>query len=159
MGQRGNNFHHAHTFGVALVPQSVSNTTVDGPAIAEPWKTGRQLSFILLGGAFAATVDGEFTIEGLKRSDGTTWETLLDGSGAGLVLTGAKYNDAGALENGSLLATLPLDDVDSTTYKSVRITFTEGATAAALVAVAFVISDLYGRPGGAADETFSLMRP
>lgn len=159
MSQRGNNFHHANGFGVALVPQSVSNATVSGPAIAEPWKIGRQLVFLMLGGAFAATVDGSFTIQGLQRDDGTTWATLLDGSGAALVLDGAKYNDAGALETGALLGTLPLSDVDSTTYKSVRIQFTEGATAAALVAVGYVIADLYDRASGSTDEIFPLMRP
>jgi len=153
---KGNNFHHKVTVGQSLAPQSVTNTTVSGNPIVEPQKTSRQIAFIMQGGAFAATVDGSFTLQGRLRSDGATWQTLKDKDGNNIVLAGAVYDDGGALENGALLGTLRTDAYDTATYEAVRIQFTEGGNAAALVAVAHVLFDQRELPSGQEDKLFAL---
>lgn len=153
---KGNNFHHANEPGLALAPQSVTNTTVNGAEIKEPWTRGRQISFILLGGAFAATVDGALVIQGLRRDDGSTWEALKEYDGStDLAFTETLLDDGGGAENAAVLGTVPLSDVDAETYKSMRVSFTESGNAAALIGVAYVISDLYRRPSGATDDLFA----
>lgn len=153
---KGNNFHHKVTLGQSLAPQSVTNTTVSGNPIVEPQRTARQIAFILQGGAFAATVNGTFTLQGRLRSDGTTWQTLKDKDGSNLALSGAVYNDGGALENGALLGTLRTDAYDTDTYEAVRIQFTEGNNAAALIAVAHILFDQREVPSGQEDKLFAL---
>lgn len=157
---RGNNFHHMVSIGSAIAPQSVTNTSVNGNSIVEPWKTARQLAFIIMGGAFAASVDGSFTIQGLRRDDGSTWETLqdYDDPRQNLILSGAAYDDGGSLENGVLLASMDVSRIDSDTYEAVRLVYTEGGNAAALIAVSYVLYDHYDRPSGQEDETFSRLQ-
>ena len=76
-----------------------------------------------------------------------------------MILQGARFDDAGAIENGSLLATLPLRDIESEVYEAIRIQFTEGGTAAALIAVTHILFDAQENPKGQVDETFPLLRP
>lgn len=66
MGLKGNNFHHANVVGLALAPQSLNNGAGTGVTISEPWSIGRQISFILAGGAFAASSVGACAVQGLK---------------------------------------------------------------------------------------------
>ena len=154
MSLKGNNFHHCHSVGVALVPQSVTNTSVNGAEIAEPFRTGRQLTFIIQGGAFAATVDGAMAVQG-KRRDTGSWEAITEQDGTtALVVTATLLDDGGDLENGIVTATLPDYAFDAVTYASVRLRFTEGGNAAALIAASYVISDLYEIPSGATDDFF-----
>jgi len=157
---KGNNFHHANKSGLALAPQSVNNATVTGPAIEEPWRSGNQLSFILLGGAFASGVDGAMTVQGLRRDDGTTWEALKESDGTtDLAFTATLLDDAGGLEGGSVVGTLPFDSGGyEETYKSVRLSYTESGSAAALIGAAYVISDLRGKVSGQSDDLFSKAR-
>lgn len=153
----GNNFQHEIKAGVALVPQSVANATINGATISEPWKIGRQISFILVGGAFAASATATCAVQGLKRSDGTTWEALLNKNGVAVAFPAAKLADTAALENGSLLGTLPLRDINNATYKALRITFTAiHATATMLVGCVYVISGARRLPSGQADELFAI---
>ena len=146
------NFFQHNKVGVALVPQSVTNTTVNGATITEPWKLGRQISFIALGGAFAATVDGELKLQGQRRSD-SGWEDLKEVDGTTVLrFTDTLLDDGGALENGAALGTLEMKRVDATTYKALRLVFTEAGNAAALVGAAYVISELLEMDSNATDE-------
>lgn len=157
----GKNFFHAVKTGVAVPPVSLSNanTSSTSVAIVEPWRQFRQLSFLMIGGAFATSGQLTATIQGLARSDGTTWSALKDKAGNDLVFPAAKIGDGDALENGALLGTIPLSDVDSDTYKAVRILLAETATAACLVGVAYILSDPHSESTGQADELFALLGP
>lgn len=158
---KGNNFHHRHKVGVALVPQSVGQATVVGPAITEPWRTGRQVSFILLGGVLGAAVAITAKIEGLKRSDGTTWEALKQNDGTtDLVFPTAKTADAAALENGALLGTVDVSRILGETYSAIRLSLAQAtASVTALVGAAYVISDVHEHPTGQVDDLFALTVP
>lgn len=159
MGLKGNNFFHNNKTGTALQPQSVSNTTVAGETIVEPWRIGRQITFILLGGAFASSANGACTVQGLRRDDGTTWEALKESDGTtDLEFTATALDDGGALEGDRLLGTIDMGDIDGETYEAIRLSFEEDATAAMLVGAAYVISDLYARPSGDTDDLFSKAR-
>lgn len=159
MSLHGRNFFHNNDVGTALVPQSIASAaTVTGPAITEPWNRGRQLSFILLGGAFGATTSLAITVQGLRRDDGTTWEALKQSDGTtNLTFTEANLDDGDAIENGYVLGTVDLADVDSATYEAMRLSVTEngGGANTVLLAAAYSISDLYKRPSGETDDLFS----
>lgn len=156
MSLRGNNFFHAVLAGVALVPQSVNNAAVNGVEIKEPWKKGRQISFLFLGGAFGASVTATCKVQGLKRSDGTTWEALKESDGStDLAFTASKLSDTAQAENGSILGTLDMSRIDGDTYKSIRVVYDNDVAQAALVAIGYIISDLYTHPSGTADDLFS----
>lgn len=95
-----------------------------------------------------------------KRSDGTTWEALTESDGTtALVFTAAKLADAGALEGSVVLGTIPLQELDGTTYKAIRIVYTESGSAAQLVSAVYVISDVYSQKTSQADDLFSKVRP
>jgi hypothetical protein len=159
MGLKGNNFHHANLLGIALPAQSVNNTTVNGSAIKEPWRTGRQITFIWVGGAFAASSTGRLRIQGLKRSDGTTWETLKEFNGStDLEFTPTDFDDTKAAENGVLIGTIDLGFVDGEKYKHLRVTLQAEDANAILGGVAYCISDLYQKPSGQADNLFAKTR-
>jgi hypothetical protein len=149
MPMPGRNPFHANKHGVALVPQSVNNATADGATILEPWKFGRWITFIFIGGAWAATVDGQLEVHGLARSDGTTWGPIVGADGSTtLAFDPTLLDDAGEGENGSFIGSLDLSAIDGNTYKAIRLEYAEGGSAAALVGAAYYISDLYTHPGG-----------
>ena len=147
------NFHHNHIVGMALPSQSISNTTVNGSTISKPWTKGRELSFIVNGGAFASSADAEIDIQ-VQEIDGGTWVTALDADGNNLAFTATLYDDGGGGENAVVLGTIPLELIDSDTYKAIRVSVTESATAAVLVGVTYVISDLYETVSGQTDDLF-----
>lgn len=160
MALRGNNFVQAVKFGTAIPAQSITAATVNGNAISEPWRDGRQLSFVFVGGAFVALSSGRLKVQGLRRDDGTTWEDIQTPAGVDLEFEPTKLDDAGAGENGTLIGTIDMADVDGVTYKSLRAQYIEETAAVAqIVAVAYIISDLYERPSGMTDELFALQRP
>lgn len=155
----GRNFHHCVKTGLAVPPISLSNanTTATSVAIVEPWNQFRQLSFLLIGGIFATSGQLTATVQGRLRSDHSTWAALKDKNGDDLVFPAAKIGDGDALENGLLLGTLPLRDVDAETYEAVRLVLAETATAACLVGAAYVLSDPHAESTGQADELFALL--
>lgn len=152
----GHNFHHCVKTGNAFSAQTLNNSTVAGNAIAEPWRNFRQLSFLLLGGAFAASAQLAITVQGQKRAD-DAWEALKDSGGSDLVFDPAKLGDGDDIENGALLGTVPLKDVDTDTYKAVRLSITESGTANALIAVGYILSDPFAKVTGQADELVALL--
>jgi len=158
MSLHGRNFFHAHLVQLAVAPQSIASAaTVNGQTVVEPWNWGRQLSIILLGGAFGATTSLAVTVQGLKRSDGTTWEALKESDDVtNLAFTPTLLDDATIIENGYLMGTIDLGDVDSEVYEAIRISVTEngGGANAVLFAAVYVIADLYARPGGEVDDLF-----
>lgn len=154
---KGNNFFHANRTGVAIKPVSLASAAATATQIDEPWKYGDQITFFLLAGVFAAGATATCTIQGLKRSDGTTWETIKNAAGTDIGFTASELADGGALETaGFFQGTLNLYDVDSTTYKALRILFTAGTANAQLIAAAYVISDLKRVPSGQTDKLFAL---
>ena len=157
-GLKGNNLHHQVLVLPAIPAQSIAAATVNGTALAEPQKKCGQLGIISLCGAFASTASGRLKVQGLLRSDGTTWEDVQDLNAVDLEFPAAKFDDAGAAENGALLGTIPMADWDGETYKSIRVQFiAETAVVAQLVAVGFVLFDLQLRPSGQTDELFLLV--
>jgi hypothetical protein len=152
---KGQNFHHANVVGLALATQSLSAATGTGATISEPWRIGRQISFIAVGGAFAASASGRLRVFGLSRSDGTTWVALKENDGTtNLEFLPTLYDDAGLGEGAALLGTIPLSDVDGTTYEAIRVTFESEGAQAMLIGIAYVISDLHEYPSGQVDYLF-----
>jgi hypothetical protein len=161
MGLKGNNFHYQCSVGDSIPAQSVSTiTTVAGRTISEPWRDARQVVFIVNSGAYASTASGRLKIEGLKRSDGTTWENLvLPGTATALeFLPITDFDDAGAGENAALVGTIDLSDVDSVTYSAIRCKWYNEVAVAALVSVTDILYDRYERPSAQADKLFRQMR-
>lgn len=158
---KGNNFFSSVVVGLALAPQSVGQASASGATISEPWRIGRQISFILLGGVFGTAVAATCKLEGLLRSDGATWQTLKQDDGiTDLGFTASKLADTAALELGALLGTVDVSRLDSTTYKAIRLKYTQSTSAVtALIGAAYVISDLYSRPSTQTDDLFSKTIP
>ena len=156
-GLISNNFYENAIISNALNAQTVNAATVDGPAIVEPWRTGRQLAVILVGGTLAAGSSGRFKASVRKRSD-ATWVALLDKNATQIEFPVLKLDDAGALENGALVGTLDLDYVDSDTYNAIRFSYTSEGAQNQTVAAAYVLYDLYARPGSQIDDLFGLQR-
>lgn len=138
---------------IAGIPvQSITNTTVNGAAVVEPWKKASVLGVIIMGGALAATVDGAIKLQGRKRSD-ASWVNLVGLDGTTLLeVTPTKLDDAGALENGVIWGEVQLDRIDSTTYDAVRATFQEAGNAAALVGIAYQLWNFFRLPSGQSAE-------
>lgn len=164
---KGNNSFRRTYRGVAIVPQSVTTATVDGATITEPHLLGRQIMFVLLGGAIAATVTGIICrVQGQKRSD-STWATLKENDGTtDLAFTAAKIQDGTAFELGSIIGTVPLDKkrgtggFDGEIYKAIRLQFVAGGTGAALVAADYSISDIYAmRDDDGIDDIYAKVLP
>lgn len=156
---KGNNFFHANSVGNAVDPQSINGATVAGNTILMPWRDGRQISFILLGGAFASSGSLTVDVQGQKISDGT-WENLKENDGTtDLEFTETKMNDGGTLENGKLLGTIDFSRINGTVYKAIRLSVTEDGSAACLFGAAYVVSGLYNKPSGDTDDLFSKTVP
>jgi len=156
MGLRENRFYQHAKAGIALPTQSISNTTVNGSEIKEPWTLGRQLVLTLVGGAIATGGTNACTIQGLKRSDGTTWEALKEKDGTtDLKFTAAKLQDAAALENGIVRGCIPLARVKAGTYKSIRVSFAVTGAFATLVGASYEIVDLFELDQAATDDLFA----
>jgi len=165
MGLVLRNFHHEVICGLAFAAQSKAATgTSNGSTISEPWRKGRQISFVCVGGAFATNASLEIKVQGLKRSDGTTWEDIADGDGVNdLQITASLLDDGdtGGLENGVLIGSLDLTAMDSTTYKAIRLAVSENGGSgggAALLGIAYLIYDLYEHPSGTVDQMFDAQR-
>ncbi len=153
------NFFHAVKAGVAIPAQSLTSAAAtDMVAVSEPWRIGRQITFILVGGAIASSGQLAVAVQGLLRADGTTWEALKQKDGTtALVFPAAKLGDTDEIEKGLLMGTLPLSRIDNETYKAIRIVPTESGGGASLISAAYVISDLVAEASGQTDELFSLV--
>jgi len=155
---KGNNFFLRVTHSsvatpfVALKPQDVNDATVTGNTIVEPWKKGRQLSFLLGLGVIAAGAVLTFTVQGQKRSD-DTWEALKEADGVtDLKFTAAEVADSD--DGKGVLGTLDLTRIDGTTYKAIRISCLNAAAFSALVCVMYVVFDLLRHPSDTEDDLF-----
>lgn len=160
MALKGNNLSQRLKVGNSIPAQSVSTiTTINGSDIAEPWRDGRQVAFLFIGGAFAGTASGRLKIQGKKRSDGTYADLVKPGTATVVEFTPTKLDDAGAGENGALLGVLDCADIDGVTYSAIRAVWDNEVAVAQLIAVGHMIYDLYERPSGTTDELFAQMRP
>ena len=161
---KGNNFQHQIQHGLALETQGVgTGGVITGKTIKEPWRVGRQISFLLVGGDHGAAATATCKVQGLKRSDGTTWENLKESDGTtDLEFTASKLADTAELEDGTLLGTMHLSTVDGSTYEAMRLLYTRGAQAVDVeIGAAYIISDLYTVPDaqGLKDDLFAKSRP
>ena len=161
-GMRGNNFHQVNVVGQSIAGQTITGVaTVNGATITEPWRDAAQIAFLLNVGAISATFAGTVRFQGLKRSDGTTWENLKANNGT-TDLTGgdAKLVDSGAGEDATLLATLYLQRVLSDTYSAVRISVAGTVAAQTIViGVAHVLNGRIRNPSAQVDESFAQQYP
>src|SRR5688572_29245240 len=110
---KGNNLHHRIITGAAIVPVSIASGAATAVAIPDTTlRKGRQLHFILLGGAFAAGATATCVVQGQKRSD-AAWEALKNSAAADIAFTASELADAGALEvGGQFLGTVPISEID-----------------------------------------------
>ena len=148
------NFHENVEVGLALLPQVVAAVAKSGATILEPWKKGRTLSFILLGGAMTTDDALTITLQGQKIAD-DSWAALTDLDGDTLTFTTTKTADAAALDSGSLIGSIPLSKIDGDTYKAVRIVAVNGVAQNVILGAAYVISDLYSAPSSMTDDLLS----
>lgn len=148
---RGNNFFYKVIAGQSIAPQIINNTTVNGATILEPWGTARQLTFIYNGGAYVAGALGTLKVQVQARVGGA-WSDLVDTSAAVVKFDDADLVDGGSGENGVLIGTLRLGDIDAETYKAVRCVYVNAAAFDAGVAVSHILSDRYDHPSAQADE-------
>jgi hypothetical protein len=156
---KGNVLSQHVVVATALATQTVAAAgTGTGATLSEPWDIGRQASVLLQGGAVGASATATCKVEGQKRSDGN-WEALKDGGGTNdLQFPVARLADSGgAIENGALIGSINLADVNAETYKAIRIVFV-AAVQDYLVSGTWIISDLIQHPSGQADELYGLAR-
>lgn len=134
-----------------MVPQSVTGTTtVAGKTITEPWQRGRQIKFLpLIGAISGALTTPRLIIQGLKRSDGTTWEALKQKDGTtDLEFTVAKLANAGTGEvDGYLFGSIDFTQMKvGETYGAIRTFFSVTAgSETILIGCGFEIFDLYAQ--------------
>lgn len=159
MPHPGRNPWHASFHGLALAPQSITAAAVNGPAITEPWNKGRWLTFTLTGGAFAASSVGECKVQGLLRSDGTTWEDVQNAAGTDLKFPDAAVSKDGALEtDGHIEGSIDLAAFDGETYKAIRLVFTVTGAPAIIVGAGYRIDWIYRAPSGETEYLYQQMR-
>lgn len=142
---RGNNFFHANNSGVALAPVVTGSGTSSGAAISEPWRKGRQITFILNCGVLGGTATWKFQV----RLRGTsTWKDIMDSASSPVDITVVFTNT----EDGtSKIFNLPLKDIDSDVYDAIRV-FVTATHATDVCTAAYVISDLIRHPGGDSNQ-------
>lgn len=140
-------------------------TAANGPAISEPWRTGRQLAIIASFVGATGQTSGELKLQGLRRSDGSTWDDLIEPDGSGVVrfdgstkfaTNGAYDANVAGTATAAGLGCLLLDDVKAATYSAIRVVFTAtGGSGNPLVAVTGLICDTITHPvKGVTDELF-----
>lgn len=154
-GLKGNNFHHMTKTGLALAPQSVTSGNAVGETIVTPWNYGRQITFLIAGGAFAASADLTVLRVQVRDKDSGAWTNAVDKDGSTLNIPGTFDND-GDLEGKMIRATVDFSTIDGNTYDAIRIFATEAGGAAALIGAVYVISDLYSKPSGDSELILSL---
>ena len=156
---KGNNFAKSIVAGMSISPRTVNLSTVNGNAIVEPWRSARQISFLIQGGDLPGTTVMVVSFQGRLRGT-STWTNLKKADGVtDMILSGSRFNDGGALENGTLVASLDLGRINSTLYDAIRINVTNTAATAAFMSVAHMLADLYSHPSTQTDETAALQTP
>ena len=158
MSLKGNQIYEKVLFARCLDSQSIGQTTVNGTAITAPWRKGRQISFIVNGGAFASGADGAIVIQVQKKSD-SSWVNMTDKDGNTLQFPVALLDDAGGAESAIRIGTVDLSRVDGDTYKAMRVAFTNAGAGAMLIGIAAMISDLYAHPSAQTDDLYALTIP
>lgn len=147
--------------GLAVAPQSIASAaTINGATIAAPWLKGRNISFIIAGGAMGATTSLQVKVQQQKISD-STWVNMTRKDGTTVLeFPPADLDDAQALEAGALIGTLDCSDIDGTTYKAIRLVVIEngGGANTVLFSAVYVITDVYTHPSGQVDKLHLLQR-
>ena len=144
--------------GMALKPQNIGISAVQGEAIVEPWLKGTRLLAVFIAGAMAATDD--ITISVKRRRVGTsTWDVVYQNDGT-TPLAFEASGDGETLENGYIFGELDLTrlkvnkDENGETYDYDAIAFFAANAVAQNVIVGgtYYIGDLYSRPPTTADS-------
>lgn len=152
---KGNNFHYTvGGVGVSVPPQTINAATVNGADIVEPFRIGRQLVFIFLGGTFAVGTDFRLRVFGKRRDTGAYEALLGKDKVTPIEFTQTKLDDGGAGENGMLLGTLYANEVDTETYGTFRVTLQNVGAANGLAGVGHFIADLWSHMSATPDELF-----
>lgn len=142
---RGNNFYHANKVGEALAPQVVGAAVATGATISEPWQSGRIIAFLLHAGVVTGSLTWLFEVQ--QRSD-DVWKDIMDAETPAVDIT---VLHSASEDNVVKIAEVSLEDIDSDTYKAIRITCT-GTNAADAAGASYVLADLHRRPGGDAND-------
>lgn len=162
----GMTFHEAVVPGLAIAPQVVQASDVDGNAIVNPWQTGRKLTFVAIAGALGAS-DAYTTKVQARRKGTTTWDDVQDETGAAdLTFTASKFVDGGEVENGAVIGTVDLGRLKTGTggnlppvsgtqyeYDALRLTTVNAdAASTAVIGFSYFITDLFTLPATTSDE-------
>lgn len=157
---KGNNFFYHNVPVVCILPQTIAGAaTVNGADIPLPWRIGRQITFILAGGDIPGTITAAtFKVQGKLISTGS-YEDVKDAGGTNnLVFTAAKTIDAGELDSGVLMGTIPFTDINFENYSAIRLVCTTTGTGNYLISAVGIISDLFTFPGSKSDDLFAKVR-
>lgn len=157
MGMKGNNFWNRNSCGAALVTQTVNDTSVNGATISKPWMRGSQITFIVNASAFPATTDVTIVFE-VQELDGD-WVALNQRDGTTqLAFPPTLYDDGGGGEGAVRIGTIPFELIDTDAYKAIRCVVANGAATAAIVGIAYVISDTLEDVTDQTDDLWALTR-
>lgn len=150
MGMKGENFNQRVKRELVLKPTACNNTTVNGAWINEPWRKGRQITF-LVSLDLPASSSMSVKVIGKRRDNGNT-DILVDKAAAEVQFPAAKLVVDGDAETKGLMGTIDLEDIKAETYSDVSLRFINAAVAAAVVEAQAIISDLYDIPSNEVDD-------
>lgn len=136
--------------GLAIAPQAIGTTAVDGVAIVRPWEVGRTISFLAIAGALAAA-DALTVVVQARRVGTSTWDGALCADGVtALGFTVSKLSDGGAVENGVVMGSLDLSRFKAPgefTYDAIRLRAVNANNSSpGIIGFAYVIADGYTNP-------------
>ena len=155
----GMNFHHSNQSFTALAPETLNDSAQSGPAIVDPWRRGKAMTYILNGGALVAGGTLTVAVEGRLRSDGATWEAIKEADGAtALAFTPALLVDGAQLDGGVVNGTIPFSKIDGETYEALRLVATAAGTQNMPVSAVAVLHQFYERPSGDTDDLLEKLR-
>jgi hypothetical protein len=137
-------------WGLALKPQNINNSAINGESIVRPWEKGRRLILCLIGAAMTTNDALTVTVQ-MRRKGTSTWDAAKKADGStDLTFTVAKTSDTGVLENGMLHGELDLSRLQrpssSYEYDAVRISAVNAAAQNVIVGAVYAIGDLIAEP-------------
>lgn len=150
------NFQYHNIPKLALTPTDIDGATVNGAALGQWWREGRQITFLMHAGALTgAGTELTVKIQGQQISD-DSWVNLPGFDGVtDLEMSGTGFGDGEAVETAVVMGTMSSRYIDAMVYKDMRITVTEAGGAATEVTCFAIVSDLYAMNETATDYLFS----
>lgn len=144
--------------GLALTPQNVNNSAVNGATIAAPWEKGENIVFLLAAGAMTTNDALTITVQRRLASSGA-WSAALDKAGASLTFTVSKTSDGGVLDTGFLRGELPLTRMALEGYDAIRLSAVNAAAQNVLLSATYVIGNLRRLPATLDDDLLAKILP